>query len=94
MTKSKRKRLRQILITVIVLFLAIQFIRPNIDSPPATGDFTVPTEVKSIIERACYDCHSNATNLRWYDQISPVYWKIAEHVKPGEKSLIFQTGTV
>ncbi|WP_426670105.1 heme-binding domain-containing protein [Mucilaginibacter sp. McL0603] len=89
MNRSKRKYIRQAVITAVVLFLAIQFIRPKIDNLPATGDFKAPPEVKSIIERACYDCHSNATNLRWYDQISPIYWQVAAHVKTGREELNF-----
>lgn len=89
MNRSKRKYVRPALITVVVLFVALQFIRPKIDNPPAKGEFKAPAEVKSIIERACYDCHSNVTNLRWYDQISPIYWKVAEHVKTGREKLNF-----
>ena len=44
---------------------------------------------KAIVQRACYDCHSNETNLRWYDQIAPISWKVAEHIRRGRKVLNF-----
>ncbi|MGN8069851.1 heme-binding domain-containing protein [Mucilaginibacter sp. 22184] len=74
---------------LLIGFLSIQFIRPQITNPPVTAEIEAPTEVKSILTRACYDCHSNETNLRWYDQISPVYWRVAGHVNTGRKHLNF-----
>lgn len=82
---------KPVIIAAILLigFLCIQFIRPQITNPPVKAEIEVPTEVKSILVRACYDCHSNETNLRWYDQVSPVYWKVASHVNNGRKHLNF-----
>src|SRR5260370_12903600 len=88
---------RKILYTVIVLlivFLCLQFIRPEIKNPPVTSDIQAPANVKNILRRACYDCHSNETNLRWYDKIVPVYWQVASHVKEGRKALTFSTWNV
>ena len=74
---------------LLVLFLIVQFIRPGITHPPVTKDIEAPAEVKAILIRACYDCHSNQTQLRWFDQIAPVYWGVAEHVKEGREGLNF-----
>jgi hypothetical protein len=85
---------RSILFTIgllLFVFIAIQFIHPKIDHPPVTGDFKAQPEVKSIVVRACYDCHSNETNLRWYDKIAPIYWQVAEHVKEGRNDLNFSS---
>ncbi|MCF0075572.1 heme-binding domain-containing protein [Dyadobacter sp. CY261] len=59
------------------------------ENPPVSQDFTAPGPVKEILVRSCYDCHSNQTNLRWYDKIQPVYWQVAEHVRQGRKGLNF-----
>jgi hypothetical protein len=72
-------------------FFAIQFIRPEIPQAPVTGDLQAPPEVKEILKRACYDCHSNETQLRWYDQLAPAYWRVAAHVRDGRKGLNFST---
>ncbi|MEZ2336718.1 heme-binding domain-containing protein [Mucilaginibacter sp. RCC_168] len=82
---------KPIIIAAILLigFVSIQFIRPQITNSPAKAEIEAPAQVKSILVRACYDCHSNETNLRWYDQVSPVYWKVANHVNIGRKHLNF-----
>jgi hypothetical protein len=72
-------------------FVGIQFIRPPLENPPVTGDFQAPVAVKNIVQRACYDCHSNQTNLRWFDKVAPVYWQVADHVKEGRAGLNFST---
>jgi hypothetical protein len=78
-----------IVVIVVVVGTILQFVRPQLKNPPVTGDFTAPPQVKNIIKTACYDCHSNETNLRWYDKISPIYWQVAEHVKSGRAGLNF-----
>jgi len=87
------KRLRHVITTgltaLTITFIGIQFIHPKLENPLVTGDFKAPAEVKEIVQRACYDCHSNETNLRWYDKVAPVYWQVAEHVKDGRKGLNF-----
>jgi hypothetical protein len=90
--EAKRSIKSKLLLVVALLgvcFVLIQFIRPEIENPPVKADFEAPAEVKNIITRACYDCHSNQTNLRWYDKVQPVYWQVAEHVKDGREALNF-----
>jgi len=74
---------------LLIIFLVMQSIRPALPNPPVKKDFEAPADVKNILVRACYDCHSNQTNLRWYDKIQPVYWQVAAHVKDGRKVLNF-----
>jgi hypothetical protein len=73
----------------IAIMIGLQFFRPRFNNPPVTLDLQAPLEVKSILTRACYDCHSNETKLRWYDKIQPAYWQVAEHVREGRKVLNF-----
>lgn len=91
--KSRTRKI--IVITTLLLavcFIFIQFIqRPSIPNDAVTGDLKAPAQVKEILKRACYDCHSNETNLRWYDQIAPAYWEVAQHVKQGRKVMNFST---
>ena len=88
-TFFSRRRIRNIVILFILLFVAIQFIRPEISNPPVTADIQAPPEVKAILRRACYDCHSNETNLRWFDKIVPVVWQVKDHILEGRKGLNF-----
>jgi hypothetical protein len=84
-----RSRIWNFILLFMLLFLAVQFIRPQINNPPVTADIQVPPEVKAIFRRACYDCHSNETNLRWFDKIVPVYWQVKDHIIKGRNGLNF-----
>jgi len=89
MQTTTRKRILKVIILLGAVFILLQFIRPEVTHPPVTGDLQAPPEVKSILQRACYDCHSNQTQLRWYDRIAPAYWRVARHIKDGRKGLNF-----
>ena len=92
MKKPKIYKRKVIVIPVIILlliFAGIQFIRPVITNPPVTGNVKVPHEVQTILRNSCYDCHSNETNLSWYDKIVPVSWFVAQHIKEGRSGLNF-----
>jgi hypothetical protein len=84
-----RRRLIALASAVILIVICIQFIRPPIKTLPAKGDMIAPADVKMILKRACYDCHSNETKLGWADNISPVYWHVAGHVNAGRSHLNF-----
>jgi len=87
--RSFRKKVRPVVVVLFILFVCIQFVRPGLDNPPVTGDFKAPADVKAVIRRACYDCHSNETHLAWFDLPAPAYWLVADHVKKGRKVLNF-----
>ncbi|MDP9077059.1 MAG: heme-binding domain-containing protein [Bacteroidota bacterium] len=92
---KKKNRFRKITlqtsITLMVIFVTIQFYHPAIPEPRVTAEIQVPPNVRAIFKRACYDCHSNETNLRWYDKIAPVYWQVAAHIEKGREGLNFST---
>ncbi|GGA95038.1 cytochrome P460 family protein [Puia dinghuensis] len=83
------KKVRIILLICLAIFIAIQLIRPPLDHPPVTADLQAPPEVKAILKRACYDCHSNETRLAWFDQPAPAYWFVVSDVKEGREALNF-----
>jgi hypothetical protein len=77
---------------ILLLFICgvvLQFIQPNFENPPVTGDLNVPTEVKAIIKRSYFACHSNETKLHLFDRVSLISWKVAQHIKDGRNSLNF-----
>ncbi len=89
MTSSQRPKLIQIAVVVGILFIAIQFIRPELSNAPVTADLQAPPEVKQILRNSCYSCHSNETKLPWFDEVAPAYWIAASDVKEGRKHLNF-----
>jgi hypothetical protein len=92
MTTGAQCRSRAMLGTVstfFVVFIGIQFIRPELNNPPVTADFQATPEVKHILQNSCYNCHSNQTTLPWFDKLSPAYWIATRDVKEGRKHLNF-----
>jgi len=72
-----------------IVFIGIQFIRPKLSNPPVTADFQAPPAVKQILKTSCYSCHSNETNLPWFDRVAPAYWIAASDVNEARKHLNF-----
>lgn len=85
----------KILIGLLAILVLIQFIRIDKTNPesPAGQDFRVvegaPENVSSIMERACFDCHSHQTKWPWYANVAPVSWFVGKHVREGREELNF-----
>jgi hypothetical protein len=90
-----KKVLKGLLVVLIVAFIGVQFVRPELTNPPidesktifATGK--VPPDVKVILERSCADCHSHATVWPWYSHVAPVSWLVVDDTEHGRKDLNF-----
>jgi hypothetical protein len=89
MLATRKSILRLCLLASTLLFGAAQLVRPRIDNPPVRADLPAPPAVKQVLRRACYDCHSNETQIPWFDQIAPAYWLVARDVREGRKHLNF-----
>lgn len=68
------------------LMQLVSFERTN---PPVTGEVPAPAEVKPLLQRACYDCHSNQTVWPWYSRVAPASWLLHRDVVVGRKELNF-----
>jgi hypothetical protein len=68
---------------------AIQFVPVERVNPAVESDLAAPDEVKKILRRSCYDCHSNETSWPWYARVAPVSWLIARDVDEGRRELNF-----
>jgi len=84
-----KKLLRYGFLTLIVLFLVIQLVSVDRSNPPVVSDFDGPIEVKQILQRSCYDCHSNESEWPWYSYVAPVSWLVAYDVEEGRDELNF-----
>jgi hypothetical protein len=87
-----RKRLKQGAIVLVIVFAAAQLIRSDRANPPIDPARTIRSQLASaeavtVIERACSDCHSNATAWPWYTQVAPVSWLMAYGVRKGRKAV-------
>jgi Haem-binding domain len=69
--------------------VAIQLYPTQRDNPAVEADLEASAEVKAILRRSCYDCHSNETHWPWYAYVAPVSWLVAGDVRDGRKQLNF-----
>jgi len=84
-----KKRIFRVFSFLLLGIIIVQFIQPRFENPEVTGDITAPAEVKAILKRACFDCHSNETKLLWFDRISPVSWMVAKDIEAGRRAFNF-----
>jgi cbb3-type cytochrome oxidase cytochrome c subunit len=92
MASKRDARFRALLWTVAVLvavFVCLQFIRPELTNPPVTAELQAPPEVKQVLKNSCYNCHSNETQLPWFDKVVPAYWLVTSDVNEARKHLDF-----
>jgi Haem-binding domain/Cytochrome P460 len=92
MASRPETRFRALLWTAVVLvvvFICLQFIRPELTNPPVTAELQAPPEVKQVLKNSCYNCHSNETKLPWFDKVVPAYWLVSSDVNEARKHLNF-----
>jgi hypothetical protein len=89
------KKLKIILLIALIIFAGIQFIpteRNISDTVPVTDFIKIykpPENVASILQNACYDCHSNNTAYPWYNKVQPVSWFLEGHINEAKEHLNF-----
>jgi hypothetical protein len=92
-----KKGVKWVGLGILAVFISIQLIQPERTNPPVdesktvSSSLNVPPEVRAVLERSCYDCHSNNTRWPWYSHVAPVSWLTARDVKKGRTNLNFST---
>lgn len=84
-----KTKTRSIVIGAAAALLAIQLVPIARTNPPVESDVEAPPEVKALLRRACYDCHSHETAWPAYSRIAPVSWLVASDVSEGRGELNF-----
>lgn len=85
-----KRSLRIVLVMVVIFVIAIQFIPVSYTNPPVTNEPNWDSpETRAIVARACFDCHSNETNLPWYSKIAPASWLIYRDIREGREEMNF-----
>ena len=77
-----------ILGTALVLVGTTPLLLPR-TNPAVQEPFRGPARVADILERACYNCHSNETEWPWYSALPPAAWLLVNHVNQGREQLNF-----
>jgi hypothetical protein len=78
-------------LAILGVLVIIQLIPVNRTNPPVESDIPTAPEVKAVLRRACYDCHSHETVWPWYSRIAPISWVLAHDVYEGRAELNFST---
>ena len=86
--------IKKILIGLLIVLIAIQFIKPtrnlsgNTDKDISTI-YPMSDSVKQIVTKACADCHSNKTVYPWYASVQPISFWLDHHVDEGKREINF-----
>lgn len=89
------KKPKNLLIALVIVLIIIQFMRPVKNNGNAAGPddiahaVAVPAQIQNILEKSCYDCHSNHTEYPWYFNFQPVAGWLAHHVDEGKDEINF-----
>ncbi|MES2390025.1 MAG: cytochrome P460 family protein [Acidobacteriota bacterium] len=90
MSKSLKAALLWGLAVAVVLGAAMQAVRPSLGkSAGPAAEIAAPAEVRAVLERRCYACHSDEPRLAWFDEPAPVYWMVAKDVRDARARLNF-----
>jgi hypothetical protein len=87
--KPLRRVLRWVLWISLAAFLLLQLKQVEHTNPPVRSEVEAPAEIKAILRRSCYDCHSHETRWPWYSWVAPASWFIAEDVEEGRDEMNF-----
>lgn len=83
--------LKKVFLGLLIIFVIFQVFGPdqNQGSLAANDAFleetNPPENVKIILKETCYDCHSDVTRYPWYNNITPINYWLANHIKGGKK---------
>lgn len=87
------RRLKRAAVALVVVVAAAQLIQPDRTNPPTDASRTIGAHagtasgLAAVLDRACGDCHSNATVWPWYTRIAPASWLMAYGVAAGRKAV-------
>lgn len=89
---------KKIVLALAVVFVILQLFRPEKNVGGSTTHniaqrFAVPPGVQMVLQRSCYNCHSNNTAYPWYEEVQPVGWFLAKHIRDGKRALNFDEYT-
>lgn len=82
-----KKLLVRLALVALLVLAAIQLIPVDRSNPPAKLEIPAPPEVRAVLERSCYDCHSNHTRWPWYSYMAPASWFVIRHVRDAREDL-------
>ena len=86
--KRVSQGLKIIILPLVVVLLLAQLIRIDKSNPPVRSDLASGS-AKPVLQRACYNCHSNETIWPWYSSVAPASWLVGRDVREARSHLNF-----
>lgn len=88
MEQRRRRWMWRAVAAIAILGIAIQFVPFGVDNPAARDEpaWDQP-RTRELFFRACASCHSNETEVLWFEHVAPIKWYIANHVREGREAL-------
>ncbi len=86
---------KRILYILLAIVLVAQFFRPDRSTPatdPATDMLVMteaPDDIRTLVQGACYDCHSYNTTYPWYSHVTPMNFWLQDHINEGREKMNF-----
>jgi Haem-binding domain len=76
-----------LLVSIVVLSLATMPTKSPVAASAILDGAQIAPNVRTILERSCRDCHSEATHYPWYSYVAPVSFLIRSDVIHGREHL-------
>lgn len=77
-------------VTIAIILVLIQFVPVTYTNPPIINEPNWDSsETRALASRACFDCHSNETDLPWYSNLAPASWLIYRDINEGREDMNF-----
>ena len=73
----------------VVLIQFIPYGRNHTNPPVIEEPRWDSQQCRGLVQRACYDCHSNETNWPWYSFVAPISWQVQIDVEEGRQEVNF-----
>ena len=80
---------RRLFVAFATALVLIQFVPVSRTNPPVTGEIPAPPEVKAVLKKSCYDCHSNESIWPWYSRVAPISWLVVRDVNEARSEMNF-----
>ena len=74
----------------LVALAVAQLVPVERTNPPVEAEIAVADpEVRTLLRRACWDCHSHETVWPWYAWVAPVSWLVSHDVDHARREIDF-----
>lgn len=83
------RKLKLAVLGLVVLLGVAQAFRIDKTNPPVEAAVSAPPAVTRVMQRSCFNCHSNQTVWPWYSNVAPMSWLLASDVHDGRAHLNF-----